>query len=484
MKSVVSLSKNKLLPCNMILQDTICAISTAPGMGAIAIVRLSGTEATTIVDRVFRPAKEGRAVSTLKGGRTVYGHIVGSNGEAIDEVVITIFRNPHSFTGEDIVEIACHGSIYVQQSILNRLIDNGARLARPGEFSKRAFINGKMDLSQTEAVADIISSRSEAARRVAFSQMKGTFSKKLKELREKLVHFCSLLELELDFSDQEVEFADRTQLIELVKEVDKYVDKLASSFKYGDAIKNGTPVAIVGPPNAGKSTLLNILLGEERAIVSDIPGTTRDVIEDTIHMGDVELRLIDTAGIRDTDDKIESIGIERTLQRVGKALIVVVVIDCTMTKGEIEHFSAQLKQSLSKEKKVLLVVNKIDKQQGDAVDYGSFFEGIEISKTVSISAAENKGIDELESALIELSTLKETLTEDIIVTNARHYEALTRAHENLARVLAGLTDGLSGEFVAMDLRAANGSLGEILGEGGISSQEVLNNIFKNFCIGK
>lgn len=484
MKSVVSLSNNKLLPCNMILQDTICAISTAPGMGAIAIVRLSGTEATTIVDRVFRPAKEGRAVSTLKGGRTVYGHIVGSNGEAIDEVVITIFRNPHSFTGEDIVEIACHGSIYVQQSILNRLIDNGARLARPGEFSKRAFINGKMDLSQTEAVADIISSRSEAARRVAFSQMKGTFSKKLKELREKLVHFCSLLELELDFSDQEVEFADRTQLIELVKEVDKYVVKLASSFKYGDAIKNGTPVAIVGPPNAGKSTLLNILLGEERAIVSDIPGTTRDVIEDTIHMGDVELRLIDTAGIRDTDDKIESIGIERTLQRVGKALIVVVVIDCTMTEGEIEHFSAQLKQSLSRDKKVLLVVNKIDKQQGDAVDYELLFQGIEISKAVSISAAENKGIDELESALIELSSLKETMTEDIIVTNARHYEALTRAHENLARVLVGLTEGLSGEFVAMDLRAANGSLGEILGEGGISSQEVLNNIFKNFCIGK
>lgn len=468
----------------MILQDTICAISTAPGMGAIAIVRLSGTEATVIADRVFRPVKEGRTLSSVKGGRTVYGHIVANNGEAVDEVVVTVFRNPHSFTGEDIVEIACHGSVYLQQSILNLLIDNGARLARPGEFSKRAFINGKMDLSQTEAVADIISSRSEAARRVAFSQMKGSFSKKLKELRERLVHFCSLLELELDFSDQEVEFADRRQLIDLVKEVDSYVVKLASSFKYGDAIKNGTPVAIVGPPNAGKSTLLNILLGEERAIVSDMPGTTRDVIEDTIHMGDVELRLIDTAGIRDTEDKIESIGIERTLQRVEKALIVVVVIDCTMTKEELGDFSAHLKQSLSKDKKVLLVVNKIDKQQGREMRYDDLFEGIDISRTVSISAAEGKGIEELELALIELSTLRETLTEDIIVTNARHYEALTRAHENLARVLAGLTDGLSGEFVAMDLRAANASLGEILGEGGISSQEVLNNIFRNFCIGK
>lgn len=468
----------------MILQDTICAISTAPGMGAIAIVRMSGADAAAIGDRIFRPAVSGRSLSSLKGGRTVYGQIIDEKCVPVDEVVATVFRNPHSFTGEDIVELACHGSVYIQRTILKLLIDNGARLARPGEFSKRAFINGKMDLSQTEAVADIISSRSEAARRVAFSQMKGSFSKKLKELREKLIHFCSLLELELDFSDQEVEFADRTQLIALVREVDEYVVGLANSFQYGDAIKNGVPVAIVGPPNAGKSTLLNILLGEERAIVSDIPGTTRDVIEDTIHLGDVELRLIDTAGIRETDDKIESIGIERTLQRVEKALIVVVVIDCTMQKTDLTAFAEQLKRSLTSDKKLLLVVNKIDQKQGESLDYSSIFDGIQITQTVCISAAENLGIADLESALIQLSSLKETQTEDIIVTNARHYEALTRAHENLQRVDLGLKDGLSGEFVSMDLRAANNALGEILGEGGISSQDVLNNIFKNFCIGK
>lgn len=468
----------------MILQDTICAISTAPGMGAIAIVRMSGADAAAIGDRIFRPAVSGRNISSLKGGRTVYGQIIDEKCVPVDEVVATVFRNPHSFTGEDIVEFACHGSVYIQRTILKLLIDNGARLARPGEFSKRAFINGKMDLSQTEAVADIISSRSEAARRVAFSQMKGSFSKKLKDLREKLIHFCSLLELELDFSDQEVEFADRTQLIALVREVDEYVVGLANSFQYGDAIKNGVPVAIVGPPNAGKSTLLNILLGEERAIVSDIPGTTRDVIEDTIHLGDVELRLIDTAGIRETDDKIESIGIERTLQRVEKALIVVVVIDCTMQKTDLTAFAEQLKRSLTSDKKLMLVVNKIDQKQGESLDYSYIFEGIQITQTVCISAAENLGIADLESALIQLSSLKETQTEDIIVTNARHYEALTRAHENLQRVDLGLKDGLSGEFVSMDLRAANNALGEILGEGGISSQDVLNNIFKNFCIGK
>ena len=448
-------------------------------MGAIALIRLSGNKSISIADSIFRNPS-GRSIAALKGGQIIYGNIfLPSDDTIIDEVVISLFRAPHSFTGEDTVEMACHGSTHIQRRILQLLIDSGARLARPGEFSKRAFLNGKMDLSQTEAVADLIASKNEAARRIAMQQMKGSLSTRLKELRSKIVEFSSLLELELDFSDQDVEFADRSQLRLLLSETDNYVLHLARSFSLGDAIKNGIPVAIIGLPNAGKSTLLNRLLGEDRAIVSDIPGTTRDSIEETIHMGDVELRLIDTAGIRHTTDTIESIGIERALNRATKAMVILLLVDVNSSQNDINSLSSILKNHINKEQQhILLVINKIDTNTTHQTDLSS----LPCDEKVCISALDGQGMEQLQEALVRITMTREADNEDIIITNARHYEALIRAHEALTRVQQGIEANISGEFISLDIHDATDALAEITGE--ISSQEILNNIFSKFCIGK
>ena len=432
---------------------TICAISTAYGTGGIAVIRVSGEQSISIVDTLFR----GRTALMDTPANVVRHGRIERNGEVLDEVLCSVFRAPHSFTGEDTVEIACHGSLYIQQELLRWLIDAGCCAAEPGEFTRRAFLNGKMDLTQAESVADLIAAQSKAEKDLALSQLRGSVSTELANLRERLLHFTSLIELELDFADhEELEFADRTELKDLAAEIEHKLSALLASFRTGNAIRHGIPVAIVGAPNVGKSTLLNALLGEQRAIVSDIQGTTRDTVEDTLILDGILFRLIDTAGLRETDDTIENMGIERSRKAMEKAQIIVHVSDGKAVSGERLAVSGT----------VIEVLNK--------ADLGVTGEGLRIS-------AKNNDIEPLKQELVRIAKASMD-TSAVMLSNARHYEAITRAHEAIIRVQQGLIDGLSGELLSMDLQDCLNALGEVTGQ--ITNQEVLTNIFSKFCIGK
>ncbi len=467
-------------------EECICALATPAG-GAIGIIRLSGSEAIRLTDKVF-VSVSGKQLSAAKPNTLHYGEIKDKDGHTIDDVLVSVFRAPHSYTGEDSTEISCHGSRYILQQVLQRLIEVGCRQAEPGEYTRRAYMNGKMDLSQAEAVADLIASTNKATHQMALSQLKGHFSSELTLLREKLLKMTSLLELELDFSDhEELEFADRSELRALAAEIEKKITTLAHSFETGNALKQGVPVAIVGKTNVGKSTLLNRLLHEEKAIVSNIHGTTRDVIEDTTLIDGITFRFIDTAGIRKTDDVVENIGIERTYQKMEEAKIVIWLLDAQPTEAEIEDMKEK-----NQGKKLLMVFNKIDEISFDKAVLSSD-ENSQPSSSISlsdenvsilnISARTGENVSDLEQALVRAADIPEITENDVIVTSARHYEALLRADESLSRVLESMDMGMSGDIIAEDLKMVLEELGEITG-GQISSQETLNNIFKHFCIGK
>ena len=452
---------------------TICAISTPYGSGGIAVIRVSGESAIQIVDTLFRGRKsliEASAYTVHYGEirRKVKGERLEVKGEddILDQVLVSVFRAPHSFTGEDIVEIACHGSMYIQQTLLQWLVDAGCLIAKAGEFTQRAFLNGKMDLTEAEAVADLIAAQTKAEKDLALSQLRGGISNELQILRERLLTFTSLIELELDFADhEELEFADRSQLNELAQEIDRKIDRLLASFKTGNAIKQGIPVAIIGAPNVGKSTLLNALLGEERAIVSDIQGTTRDTVEDTLILGGMLFRFIDTAGLRQTNDAIESMGIERSRQAAQKAAVIIHLQDASEPVSILSEL-----QEIS-EKKIIQVYNKVDLIPTFQPAAG----------TIAISA-KNGNIDLLRQQLVDFAAEQCDMHNTVTISNTRHYEALLRAREAILRVKDGLLMQISGEFLSMDLQDCLTALGEITGQ--ISSQEVLNNIFSKFCIGK
>ena len=443
---------------------TICAISTAYGTGGIAVIRVSGKESITIVDTLFkgRSALADAHANTVHFGRIERLRVTGDGlreTEVLDEVLCSVFRAPHSFTGEDTVEIACHGSVYIQQTLIEWLIDAGCKAAEPGEFTRRAFLNGKIDLTQAEAVADLIAAQSKAEKDLALSQLRGSVSSELANLRERLLHFTSLIELELDFADhEELEFADRTELKALAAEIEKKLSALMVSFRTGNAIRNGIPVAIIGAPNVGKSTLLNALLGEQRAIVSDIQGTTRDTVEDTLILDGILFRLIDTAGLRETNDTIENMGIERSRKAAEKAQIIIYLSDNGEWPLEINCSGTIIK-----------VRNKID--QLPITDYQS---------PIAISA-KNNDIEPLKQELVRIAK-NSMQTSAVMLSNARHYEAITRAHDAIERVQVGLSDGLSGELLSMDLQDCLNALGEVTGQ--ITNSEVLANIFSKFCIGK
>ena len=447
------------------MNETICALATATG-GAIGIIRISGPKSLEILSHVF--SKE---ISNAQPYTIHYGNIKDGT-EVVDEVLVSVFRAPHSYTGEESAEISCHGSRYILNKVLALLIANGCRQAGPGEFTQRAYLNGKMDLSQAEAVADLIASTNQATHQIAMSQLRGHFSSKLAQLREQLLKLTSLLELELDFSDHEdLEFADRSELLELAKTIDNHVNRLAYSFQTGQALKQGIPVAIVGKTNVGKSTLLNRLLKDDRAIVSDIHGTTRDTIEDTIDINGITFRFIDTAGIRQTQDEVEQIGITRTYAAIDKARIVLWLIDAEPSTEEINDVLQR-----TENKKLIVIKNKADKADNNS------YNSLKLP-FITISAKFGTGIDELEQAIYEAADIPALTENDIIVTNARHYDALVRAHDSIQRVIEGLQIQLSGDLLSEDLRQALDTLAEITG-GQITPNEVLGNIFKNFCVGK
>lgn len=460
------------------LDTTICAISTAPGVGGIAVIRVSGKQAICLSDKIFKAKK---SLLEQSSDMAVFGRIVDSEAKVIDEVIVTVFRAPHSFTGEDVVEISCHGSLYIQQEIVRLLLAQGCVMAGPGEFTQRAFLNGKMDLSQAEAVADLIASTSAASHRVAINQMRGGFSSELALLRDKLLEFTSLIELELDFGEEDVVFADRSRLKSLSQVIDAKIDSLSKSFSAGNAIKNGVPVAIVGETNAGKSTLLNVLLNEERAIVSDIHGTTRDLVEDTSVLSGIMFRFIDTAGIRETDDDIEKLGIKRSYKAIEQASIVIWMIDATQVNEHIDWMAERIIPR-AQGKKLLLVFNKVDKvSESEKNVLENLFLNVE-AQSIFISAKYKQNISELIKLIVESAHLPEISSEDVIVTNLRHYEALCKALEAIRRVQDGLDSKLSGDLLSRDLHDCLDALGSIIDE--ISSEEVLHSIFKNFCIGK
>jgi len=465
----------------MIDQSTICAISTAPGNGAIAIVRLSGENAISICEKVFHPVKT-KSLNEQKANTVHFGTIQDGD-EIIDEVLVSLFKAPHSYTGENSIEIACHGAPFIQHRILQVLIKNGARTANPGEFTQRAFLNGKMDLSQAEAVADLIASNSAAAHKVALQQMRGGFSSEIANLRGRLLNFISLVELELDFGEEDVEFADRTQLNNLVNEIKSLIEKLVNSFELGNVIKNGVPVAIVGNTNVGKSTLLNALLNEDRAIVSDIEGTTRDVIEDTINLGGITFRFIDTAGIRTTQDRIESMGIERTYSKMKQAQIVMLLVDADKDIDKVNESIAAVNRTIDRDTQHLVIcINKIDLIENPQ-EIAKRLVGLEVEdKILFISAKQKQNIDALTNELLKSVNMGKVNEQDVIVTNIRHFEALKNALGSIERVSNGLESQIPTDFLAQDIRECLHFLGEITGD--ISTDEVLGNIFKNFCIGK
>ena len=455
--------------------DTICALATAPG-GALGIIRISGAQALEILSRIFT-----KDLTTAQPNTIHYGHIVERVASValptqqtaiIDEVLVSVFRAPHSYTGEDSAEVSCHGSRYILNKVLEQLIQHGCRMAEPGEFTKRAFLNGKMDLSQAEAVADLITSSNKATHDIAMSQLRGHFSSLLAQLREQLLKLTSLLELELDFSDHEdLEFADRSELSSIANKIDKHISQLTHSFEMGNALKQGIPVAIVGKTNVGKSTLLNRLLKDDRAIVSDVHGTTRDTIEDTIDIKGVTFRFIDTAGIRQTQDTVEKIGIERTFQAIQKARIVLWLIDQQPSNEEINEVLQH-----TENKKLIVIKNKVDKTDNNSYNLLNL-------PFISISAKFGTGIEELEQSIYDAADIPALADSDFIVTNARHYDALVRAHQSIQRVIDGLQMQLSGDLLSEDLRQALDTLAEITG-GQITPNEVLGNIFTHFCVGK
>lgn len=456
--------------------ETICALATAPG-GALGIIRISGPQSLEILSRIFT-----KDLSDARANTIHYGHIVEHSADSaavsqhpIDEVLVSVFRAPHSYTGEDSAEISCHGSRYILNKVLELLIHNGCRMANPGEYTQRAYLNGKLDLSQAEAVADLIASTNQASHQLAISQLRGGISTELSRLREQLLRLTSLLELELDFSDHEdLEFADRTELLQLTNKIENRIATLAHSFETGQAIKQGVPVAIVGKTNVGKSTLLNRLLKDERAIVSDIHGTTRDTIEDTIDINGITFRFIDTAGIRQTTDQIEQIGISRTYQTIDRARIILWIIDALPSTTEQEDIEARCQG-----KSLIIVCNKSDK--GVTVANATF--NIRYSAFLQISAKTGQGIDDLETAIYQAANIPDLSENDVIINNARHYEALQRAHTSIIHVLKGLHNELSADLLSEDLRQTLDILAEITGEQ-ITPQETLNNIFQHFCVGK
>ena len=450
-------------------QDTICAIATAQG-GAIGIVRVSGAEALSITDKIFHPTEKNPLPLTERKAYTVnFGQIKNEKGEIVDEVLVSLFRAPHSYTGENSVEISCHGSAYILQQVMQLLINNGCRTAGPGEFTQRAFLNGKMDLSQAEAVADLIASTSEATHRLAMNQMRGGFSKELAVLRNKLLHLTSLMELELDFSDhEELEFADRSELQALAAQIHQVIERLVQSFSIGNAIKNGIPVAIIGETNVGKSTLLNALLNEDKAIVSDIHGTTRDVIEDTMIINGVTFRFIDTAGIRQTDDTIENLGIKRSFKALEQAEIVILMYDLQRHEN-FKTFFQEVEPYL-KNKQVILAQNKCDLV--DNIPSNSEFDKNNYH-TIAISARQKINIEKLQKLLTEVTHIPSISTNDVIVTNLRHYEALTHALDAITRVEQGLISSLPSDLISQDLRECIFHLNDIIGE--VTTDEVLGN---------
>jgi tRNA modification GTPase len=461
--------------------ETICAPATSGG--AIAIIRLSGPQSIEICDRILIPADRKITLKNSKGYTIVYGDII-DNKNIIDDVLVSIFRAPHSYTGEDSVEISCHASPFIQKRIMELLIRNGALAAHPGEFTQRAFMNGKMDLSQAEAVADLIASSGEASHRLAINQMRGGFSAEITRLRRELLHFASLIELELDFGEEDVKFADRKELVKIVDKVKDVAGNLASSFLIGNAVKNGIPVAIVGKPNSGKSTLLNALLMEDKAIVSEIPGTTRDVIEDTIFIDGIEYRFIDTAGLRETTDIIESLGIRKTHEKIVQASVILMIDDITDNPEDINRRADNIRKIITASgKRLIILINKNDLASPFMED--NLKKEIRLDATDSllfISAREKSGLDELRLKLGEVIEKERLSSGDVIITNIRHYEALLRVSESLLRVGEGLNSGIPEDLIAIDIRQAIHYLGEITGE--ITTDEILGNIFRNFCIGK
>jgi len=462
----------------MDFNDDIVAISTPTGMGAISIIRVSGGNSLKKVEPFFK-SKKGTKLSNVKSHSLLYGDFV-YNDEIIDEVVLSYYAKDKSFTGQETIEISCHGSIYIQKTIIEKLLENNIRLAKPGEFTMRAFLNGKFDLTQAEAVSDLIYSDSATMHKIALNQMRGGFQNDLKSLREELLHFTSMIELELDFSEEDVEFANKKELVALIERVKLKIQDLKNSFKYGNAIKNGVPVAIAGKPNSGKSSLLNLLLNEDKAIVSDIPGTTRDAIEDTLILDGIKFRFVDTAGLRNTDDEIEAKGIEITKSKISKASVLIYLFDINnSSESEIlEDLSEFNRDDLS----IMLVRNKIDLKNKSTLKVGSILKKCDskIKEVLEISAIQKKYIDVIKEKLLDINKLLKS--EQTIITNLRHFDSLSNAESSLVEIEKGIQNGLSGDLLSIDLRSAIESIGEITGQ--ITNDEMLGNIFSNFCIGK
>lgn len=467
----------------MISQETIVALASPSGAGAIAVIRISGKEAISIAEQVFQSVS-GKSISQQKTHTIHLGHIV-DEGKVYDQVLLSIFKNPHSYTGEDVIEISCHGSTFIQQQIIQLLLRKGCKMAQAGEFTLRAFLNGKLDLSQAEAVADLIASDNEASHQIAMQQMRGGFSNEIAKLRAELLNFASLIELELDFAEEDVEFADRTQFKELLNRIEFVLKRLIDSFAVGNVIKNGIPVAIVGEPNVGKSTLLNALLNEERAIVSDIAGTTRDTIEDELVINGIGFRFIDTAGIRDTKDVVESIGIKKTFEKIEQAQVVMYLVDsvqCSVLSLESLNIEIGKIKNQFPLKPIIVVLNKVD--QLSQKELTSLLDQLITYnlQPISISAKNKEGIEDLKTQLLSFVNTGALRNNETIITNSRHYDSLIKALEEIQKVSFGLNSGLSSDLMAIDIKQALYYFGEITGE--VTNDELLGNIFANFCIGK